>query len=156
MQTWFRSHLASAVAGGLVVAGTFLVFGVTGRRSTQPIIEQGPLMTRQTADRHGLTAHMIYVRDAAGVVFVRASGARNRRASSGSGFLADGRGDILTSYSLLAGASKATIEFADDVTRSATVVAKDPDDDIAVLRVDTGSVPPVASWTARQVSPVKE
>jgi hypothetical protein len=34
MQTWFRSHLASAVAGGLVVAGTFLAFGVTGRRST--------------------------------------------------------------------------------------------------------------------------
>ena len=153
MQTWFRSHLASAVAGGLVVAGTFLVLGVTGRRSTQPIIEQGPLMTRQTADRHALTAHMIYVRDAAGVVFVRASGARNR--VSGSGFLADGRGDILTSYGLLAGASKATIEFADDITRSATVVAKDPDDDIAVLRVDRDGVPPVAPLALGESSNVR-
>jgi putative serine protease PepD len=144
MQTWLRSHLASAVAGGLVVAGTFLALGVTGRRSTQSIIEQGPLMARQTASTSSvLTAHDIYVRDAAGVVFVRAAGAHSRSASSGSGFLADRQGDILTSYSLVAGASSATVEFADDVIRHATVVAQDPDDDIAELRVDMRSVPQV-------------
>src|SRR5438477_4823588 len=118
MQIWFRSHLASAVAGGLVVAGTFLLFGVTGRRSTETIVEQGPLMARQTASTSSaLTAHALYVRNAAGVVFVRAGGTRNRGVSSGSGFLAGSRGDILTSYSLVAEAASATIEFADDVSR---------------------------------------
>jgi putative serine protease PepD len=138
MPSWSRSHLVSAVAGGLVVAGTFLVFGVTGRRSTETIVEQGPVMARQTTSTSSLlTAHEIYVRDAAGVVFVRAAGGR------GSGFVADGRGDILTSYGLLGGATSATIEFANDIMRRATVVAQDPDDGVAVLRVSTSSVPPV-------------
>jgi putative serine protease PepD len=141
MQTWSRSHLASAVAGGLVVAGTFLVLGVTGRRSTETIVEQGPVMARQTTSTSSLlTANEIYVRDAAGIVFVRAAGARNR---GGSGFVADSRGDILTSYSLLGGATSATIEFADDIVRRANVVAQDPDDDVAVLRVSMSSVPRV-------------
>jgi S1-C subfamily serine protease len=145
MQTWLRSHLASAVAGGLVVAGAFLVLGVTGRRSTETIVEQGPLMARQTASTSSaLTAHAIYIRNAGGIVFVRPSAARKRGASSGTGFLADRRGDILTSYSLVAGAAAATIEFADDVPRHATVVAHDADDDIAVLKVDMRGVPPVA------------
>lgn len=145
MPTWFRSHLASAVAGGLVVAGTFLIFGVTGRRSTQTIVEQGPLMARQTASTSSvLTAHAIYVRYAAGVVFVRTASSRNRGASSGSGFLADSRGDILTSYSVVAGAAAATIEFADGLTRTAMVVARDADDDLAVLRVQMHALPPIA------------
>jgi S1-C subfamily serine protease len=148
MQTWLRSHLASAVAGGLVVAGTFLALGVTGRRSTQTIVEQGPLMARPTASRSSdLTAHAIYVRSAGGIVSVRGAGPRGRGRSYGSGFLADRRGDILTSSSLVAGAASTTIEFADDVTRHATVVSQDPDDDIAVLRVDMRGVPPVAPLT---------
>jgi S1-C subfamily serine protease len=154
MQTWFRSHLASAVAGGLVVAGTFLVLGVTGRRSTQTIIEQGPLMARATASpSSALTAHAIYVRSAGGVVSVRGFGPHAR--TYGSGFLADRRGDILTSYNLLAGASSATVEFADDVSRRATVVSQDPDDDLAVLRVDMRGVPPVAPLIAGDSATVR-
>jgi putative serine protease PepD len=142
MQTWFRSHLASAVAGGLVVAGTFLVLGVTGRRSTQTIVEQGPVMARQTANTSSvLTAHEIYVRNAAGIVSVHPLGGRARRASTGSGFLVGRNGDILTSASLTAGASGATIQFSDDVVRHATVI--DVDDGVAVLRVDLSSVPTV-------------
>ena len=144
MQTWFRSHLASAVVGGLVVAGAFLVFGVTGRRSTQTIVEQGPLMARQEASTSStLTAHAIYVRDAGGIVFVRASGRNLHGSASGSGFLVDRRGDILTSYSVVGGATSTTIEFGDDVVRHATIVVQDPDDDVAVLRVDMRTAPPV-------------
>lgn len=148
MQTWLRSHLASAIAGGVVVAVTFLVLGVTGPRSTQTIVEQGPLMARQTASTSSaLTAHAIYVRNAGGVVFVRGAGVHNHGASAGSGFLADSHGDILTSYSLVAGGTGATVQFADDVVRHATVVAHDADDNIAVLKVDTRGVPPVAPLT---------
>jgi S1-C subfamily serine protease len=143
MQAFIRSHLTSAVAGGLVVAGTFLALGVTGRRSTQTIVEQSPLITRPAASTSSaLTYHAIYVRDAAGVVLLRAAGGRNR-GSTGSGFLADGRGDILTSYGVIAGAGSVTVEFGDEVTRRATVVAPDPDDGLAVLRVDLVGLPAV-------------
>ena len=148
MQTWFRSHLASAVAGGLVVAGTFLVLGVTGRRSTETIVEQGPLMARQAASRSSaLTPHAIYVRAARGTVSVRAYGARNRSASTGSGFLADSRGDILTTYGVIAGAGGVAVQFADDHIRRARVLAQDADDDIAVLRVQGSAPPPVRPLT---------
>lgn len=145
MQTRFRSHLAAAVVGGVVVAGAFLAFGMAGRRSTQTIVELGPVMARQTASTSSvLTAHEIYVRDAAGVVYVRATGTRRRGGSSGSGFLADRQGDILTSYSLLEGAAGATVGFADDIVRRATLVAHDADENLAVLRVDMRGIPRVA------------
>lgn len=147
MHSWIRSHLISAIAGGLVVAGTLLVLGVTGRRSTETIVEQGPLVARPTASTSALTAHTIYVRDAAGIVYVRASGTRGRSVSTGSGFLADSHGDILTSYGMIAGAPTVTVEFADDVTRRATVVAQDPDDDVAVLHADMTGVPTIAPLT---------
>lgn len=144
MQTWFRSHLASAVAGGLVVAGTFLVLGVTGRRSTQTIVEQGPVVARQAANTSSvLTAHEIYVRDAAGIVSVRAAGPHAGSTSTGSGFLVDRKGDILTSSSLTAGATGITIGFPDDVVRRATVV--DSDGGIAVLRANLTGVPTVVA-----------
>jgi S1-C subfamily serine protease len=142
MQRWFRSHLAAAVVGGLVVAGTFLALGLTGWRSTQTIIEQGPLIERQAASTSSpaMTAHQIYVRTAGGIVFVRASGAHNRGVSTGSGFLVNGHGYILTSYGLVGGASAITIQFAGDLVRRATVVGQDADDDIAVLRADLSGV----------------
>jgi putative serine protease PepD len=139
MQTWLRSHLASAIAGGLVVAGTFLLFGVTGRRSTQTVVEQGPVMARQTANTSPvLTAHDIYVRDAGGIVSVRPVGGRNR---TGSGFLVGRNGDILTNSTLTAGATGATIEFSDDVVRRATVI--DADNGVAVLRANLSGVPTI-------------
>lgn len=142
MQMWLRSHLASAVAGGLVVAGTFLVLGVTGRRSTQTIIEQAPLMARQAPTRSSaLTAHAIYVRNAGGIVSVHALGGHGHSASTGSGFLVGRNGDVLTSSSLTAGAAGATIEFSDDVVRRATVI--DEDDGVAVLRANLTGVPSV-------------
>jgi putative serine protease PepD len=143
MQTQFRSHLAAAVAGGLVAAGTFLVLGVTGRRSTQTIVEQGPLIERQAASTSSAapSPHAIYVRNAPGTVYVRAVGGHNRRASTGSGFLVGHDGDVLTSSSVIAGATAITIELADDVVRRATVV--DADDGVAILRAELSGVPAV-------------
>jgi hypothetical protein len=72
MKTLIRSQLAPAVVGGLVVAGTFLALGITGHRTTQTIIEQSPVASRNASETNALTPHAIYVRDAPGVVFVRA------------------------------------------------------------------------------------
>ncbi len=160
MKPLLRSHLASALVGGLVVAGAFLALGITGRRTTRTIVEQAPVAAQPAASTSSsaLTPHAIYVRDAPGVVFVRAQLSkdvqtpfemfpeRQQSTSTGSGFLVDRRGDILTSYHVIEGADRddgVTVEFADDVARRAIVVEQDADDDLAVLRVDMAGVPSV-------------
>ncbi len=155
-----RSHLASAVVGGLVVAGTLLALGITGHRTTRTIVQEAPVAAQPAANTSSsqLTMHDIYARDAPGVVFVRAQLSkavqtpyelfpqREQSTSTGSGFLIDRRGDILTSYHVVEGADRTdgvTVEFADDVARRADIVDQDLDDDLAVLRVDMAGVPPV-------------
>src|SRR5437588_7938510 len=101
MRSLNRSQIAAAMIGGLVVAGAFLVLGVTGRRETQTVIDQSPVDASAAQGGSGLTPHDIYVRDAPGVVFVRARVAAGQRGvidaygearqtvSSGSGFVID-------------------------------------------------------------------
>jgi S1-C subfamily serine protease len=123
--------MASAVAGGLVVAGTLLVFGVTGFRTTQTVVQEAPVAASD------LTPHAMYVRDAPAVVFLRLGG------STGSGFVVDRRGDILTSYQAIGGHGRIVAQFSDDVSSRAWVVAQDPDDGVTVLHADMQGVPPI-------------
>jgi len=56
---------------------------------------------------------------------------------SGSGFLWDAEGHIVTNHHVIAGAQKVEVSFSDDFTVAATVVGSDPVNDLAVLRVDS-------------------
>jgi S1-C subfamily serine protease len=152
-----KSHFASAVLGGLIVGAGFLALGITSRQRVETVVDQAPVLA-QTADNpsSGLTPHDIYQRDAPGVVFVRAKllepvtspfnlfNSRENDTSTGSGFLVDRTGDILTNYHVIQGAARSggvTVQFEDNTIRAATVAAVDPDDDLAVLRVDMHNVP---------------
>jgi S1-C subfamily serine protease len=158
MRRVIRSHFASAVLGGVIVAGGLLAFGVTGRRSTGPSLQQSPEALTAASSRPGLTPHEIYRRDAPAVVFIRARLVAQvdspfafhhpggTGTSTGSGFVVDRRGDILTDYHVIAGAERAggvSIEFEGGVTRDATVVGVDQRADLAVLRVDAPGLPGV-------------
>ena len=163
MRTLLKSHFVSALVGGVVVGGAFIIFGVAGRGHTVTIIDQSPVSNVPAADPSGrLTANSIYQRDAPGVVFVRAKllepvsspfdlfHARESDTSTGSGFLVDRRGDILTNYHVIDGAARSggvTVEFEYDTIRDVTVVAVDPGDDLAVLRVNLHDVPQVRPLT---------
>jgi putative serine protease PepD len=154
-----KSHIASAIVGGLIVAGGVAVFGVGDGQRAQTIFEQSPEAAQIASDpASGLTPNDIYERYAPGVVFVRAKLIEDVQSpfdlfhqgesdsSTGSGFLVDRRGDILTNYHLIAGADRSggvTVEFEGNTSRSATVVAADPHDDLAVLRVNMRGVAPV-------------
>jgi S1-C subfamily serine protease len=155
-----KAHFVSAVLGGLVVAGGFLVFGITGSRRVETIVEEAPVAaaTTDNSSSSRLTPNHIYLRDAPGVVFVQAKlvdqvaspfdlfHARESDTSTGSGFLVDRQGDILTNFHIIEGAARSggvTVEFEDETIRPATVVAVDSADDLAVLRVDMRHVPPV-------------
>lgn len=147
-----RSHFVSAVIGGLIVAGGMVALGLTQGGPTETVVNEGAPAAAQTpADLSGLSAHDIYQRDAPAVVFVSAKlveqianpfalfHTRQSDVSTGSGFLVDRQGDILTAYHVIEGAdllAGVTVRFEDNVQRRATVVAEDANDDLAVLRVN--------------------
>ncbi len=163
MASSIRSHVVASVTGGLIVAGGFLALGVVGKRTTQTVIYEtmeagGPLPGRD----HGLSEHEIYVRDAPGVVLVKAQatarwsspfGASTSESqpgsSTGSGFLiklAGTNGLILTTYHVIEGADPqtgTTVQFDASGPRPAVVVGVDGSDDLALLRVSMAGLPPL-------------
>ena len=147
-----RTSLVAAVLGGALVAAVLMLTGIgeDGPRATT-VIQQSPLGGARDATREGgsgLTAREIYRRDAPGVVNVRAQVVQqvdspfdlnprpDRGQSSGSGFVLDERGFVLTNAHVIAGASRVTVQFEDDKVTEAKVVGKDTSTDLAVLKVD--------------------
>ena len=143
--------LAAAVFGA---GGGAAVVALTdeddGRTTT--VVQQSPLADPDTAtvsDDDALTPSEIYKRDAPGVVFVRAEVVRQegpspfspfpdeqRGEATGSGFVIDEEGFILTNAHVVEGAVKVSVQFSDSKTVSAKVVGRDPSTDIALLQVD--------------------
>jgi serine protease Do len=60
---------------------------------------------------------------------------------TGSGFVYDSKGHILTNNHVVNGAEKITVTFHDGTEASATVVGTDPEADVAVIKVDNTSYP---------------
>ncbi len=60
---------------------------------------------------------------------------------TGSGFVWDAAGHIVTNYHVVADANKIEVIFSDDRQVEAEVVGVDPRNDLAVLRVDPGTTP---------------
>ena len=142
---------AAAVLGGGVTAGVLLGTGAVSDGGMTTIVEQAPLTSSApaTASRaSGLTARDIYRRAAPGVVFVRARSVQatqspfevfprqQENVSTGSGFVLDEKGHILTNAHVVASSTDVRVSFSDHRTVSARVVGKDPDTDLAVLSVN--------------------
>ena len=143
-----RSSLVSAILGGAVVAAVMVVVGLAPGGRTTTVVQQAPI-SRPASDGggQGLTPREIYKRDAPGVVNVRAQIVRQvetpfdvfpqeqRGQASGSGFVLDQDGYVLTNAHVIEGASAVTVQFEDRKTADATVVGKDSSTDIALLKV---------------------
>jgi S1-C subfamily serine protease len=140
------SQLVAALIGGGVVVVILLAAGFHRNNEVTTLVEHVP--SGAAATNVGLTAHQIYQRDARGVVFVSAKvventsspfdpfSTRTSGSQTGSGFFIKANGTILTNAHVIDGAVKITVEFADGRTVPATVIGKDPDDDLALLKVN--------------------
>jgi S1-C subfamily serine protease len=143
--------LAAAVIGG---AGGAAVVAVSdnGAGKTTTVVQQAPLAaptnnTSSTASS-ALTPSEIYKRDAPGVVYVRSEvvqttqspfnlfPSQQRGEATGSGFVIDKSGDILTNAHVVDGAVKVSVQFSDSKSVTATIVGKDPSSDLALLKVN--------------------
>jgi S1-C subfamily serine protease len=157
MKALFRSHFAASVLGGVVVAVAFLALGVN-EPQTQTIVQESPTAARPASGRDAsLTPRAIYERDAPGVAFVRARLIeqvqdpfdflkQQSSTATGSGFLIDPRGYLLTNYHVIEGANRASgvsVQFQDNIARPAAVLAQDPSNDLALLKVDMAGAPAV-------------
>jgi S1-C subfamily serine protease len=148
----FRSPFASALMGGLVVALAMVAYqlveddGSSGG-STQTVIQQAPISSSTSNETRGLTVSDIYDRESPGVVFVSADVVQQtdgpfgvpqeqQGQATGSGFVVDDKGYIVTNAHVVSGATKVTVSFKDNKTEPAKIVGRDPSNDLALLKVD--------------------
>ncbi|MCB0829711.1 MAG: trypsin-like peptidase domain-containing protein, partial [Solirubrobacterales bacterium] len=140
--------------GGLVVAVAGYIAIAAGWIGTTETTVQSMTATTTNAssnqDDQNLV-NQIYNRDSDGVGFITASGITTESSSAfdpfgqqqgtstatGSGFLIDTDGHMVTNNHVIEGAKKITVTLGDsDAVYDATVVGTDPSTDLALLKVD--------------------
>ncbi|CAN5164019.1 trypsin-like peptidase domain-containing protein [soil metagenome] len=149
----------SALVGGVVVAlfgwvavaaGWIEADSATTTGSQAPLTAQQPVAS---PTGKGLTVGEIYDRVDAGVAFIRASGGSDAQASpfggsapntgaTGSGFLIDNDGHVVTNAHVVDGASEFEVTLGDEQKGyDAKLLGQDDSTDIAVLEIDSGDDP---------------
>ncbi len=154
MRRLLASPFAAALIGGGIVAGAMLIAGV-GDVTNRTIVEETstPAATPSSGGAGQLTPAEIYRRDAPGVVYITAIvveqtqspfdlfPSTTRGTSTGTGFVINRSGTILTNAHVISGAVKITVAFAGNQTVTARVIGRDPDDDLALLKVNPDGIP---------------
>src|SRR4051812_36113171 len=130
--------LVAAITAGAVVAAVLLFVGDDGGKDTAK-----PLAAAAGGGR-GLSARAIYAAASPGVVSIAAR--EGRGTSTGTGFLIDRDGTIVTNAHVVGEAGTVQVQFGDQGTQlDASVLGRDVSSDIAVVRVDptqAGAPPP--------------
>jgi S1-C subfamily serine protease len=160
MRKLLATPFVSAVVGGGVTAAVLVGTGVVDDGQTRTVYEQSPLATSAPA----LTARAIYKRDAPGVVYIHARTLQpssspfdlapsTETEATGSGFVVDADGRILTNAHVIDNATQVTVTVSGKTTRTAQVIGKDDSTDLALLQVrpDGLDVRPLALGDSRAV-----
>lgn len=144
--------LSALIGGGLVVAVVAAAGDLGSSQKTVTIVQQAstPVAPSNASQQgSGLTPHQIYERDAPGVALVTSTivkqtespfslgGESEQGTATGSGFVINSNGTILTNYHVVENAVKVEVSFEHGKTVEAKVVGKDPSNDLAVLRIPT-------------------
>jgi S1-C subfamily serine protease len=147
------SNLIAGVLGGLVVLviGAILIETdvIDTGDSTTRVVRQAPISQAATdpaAAQSGKTVQDIYREEGRGVVFIQSEGVsggesplgqEQQGTATGSGFVVDKDGTIITNAHVVDGASKVTVSFEEGGEAiDADVKGVDDDADIAVLKIN--------------------
>jgi putative serine protease PepD len=145
MRTWSVALLAAILGSGATAAFLLATGAVEGTSRT--VIESAPLAAGTPASGRGFTAREIYKRDSPGVVLVRARtveqtdspfevfGNPTGNEQTGSGFVIDAEGRVLTNAHVVAGATDVRVVLSARRTLEASVIGRDLDTDLALLEV---------------------
>jgi S1-C subfamily serine protease len=163
----------AALLGAAVVAVAVVVLVLAGvLDNTKTVVQQAPLASEPPPPAapasEPRSVESIYAKVSPGVVFVSARGGNGRlsfngpgggRAASGSGFVIDKNGYVVTNDHVVEGANAYTVRFGDESAKpiEAKLVGKDPSTDIAVLKIDpskvSGGIKPVELGTSKGLRP---
>jgi S1-C subfamily serine protease len=159
MKNFLRTPFASALLGGAVVAAIFAIAisaGWIDSKTTTTTAVPAPLTAPVAAKESGdaNTVNQIYSHDGPGVAFIESTEApeetsaplspfggegesRGGGIATGSGFLIDNEGHILTNNHVVEGATKVEVRLgSSDTSHTAEVVGADPATDVALLKID--------------------
>src|SRR5689334_17301723 len=155
LRRFFSSNFGSAVGGGLVVLVLGLILIQAGvvdtsndTTTTSATVAPAALARPASDSSKGLTVHDIYQRDAQGVAFIRSEivqkvqspfdlfPQQQQSVATGSGFLIDSDGHVLTNAHVVQGAKHVDVQLGNGDTQTAQIVGTDPSSDIALLKVD--------------------
>jgi S1-C subfamily serine protease len=174
--------LAALVGGGVVVAVIAATSGlgsssktVTEIQAAAPVTSSSGASTATGAAKSSnassssgtLTAHEIYERTAPSVAYVTSTIVRQSESpfgfgesqqqgtATGSGFVINSNGTILTNWHVVENEVKVTVSFEHSKTVEAHVVGKNPSQDLAVLQIPTEGLSlhplPLGNSSAAQV-----
>jgi S1-C subfamily serine protease len=154
----FRSPFASAALGGLIVgvfgwiaiaAGWIESDGGSTVKTTAPT--PAPIVSSSSDNGDTNTVNEIYKADGQGVAFIESQVPPSETeslspfgepeggggVSTGSGFVIDGEGHILTNNHVVEGADKISVKLgSSETSHPAEVIGSDPATDLALLKVD--------------------
>ncbi len=144
----FIVNLASAAVG--VVLGAALVLGIVvpqvgGTRPLEPLVSaQGAsAQAAQLLAISDLESQLAAIYEQVGPAVVHVTNAAARRVAgnvvprgTGSGFIIDTDGHILTNYHVVRGADRILVLLADNSEYTARLLGSDPFNDIALLKID--------------------
>jgi putative serine protease PepD len=140
---------AAAVIGGGVGGG---VVGLVDNNDSTPAATTtvstptaSPSTDTAPVSTHGLTARQIYDRAADSVAYITSRiqqpsdnpfGGVQSGTATGSGFVIDSSGLIVTNAHVVDGATSITVKVGDGPTQKATLVGKDESTDLALLKIN--------------------
>ncbi|MGE5635855.1 MAG: S1C family serine protease [Nocardioidaceae bacterium] len=152
----FPSNVLSGVLGGLavlVVGSVLIATGVidTGDTKREVIQQQAPVSRPAANSANGRTVGDIYRQEGRGVVFVEARGVSEsdspfglpseQGTATGSGFVVDADGTIITNAHVVEGSDDVTVRFDENGEPiDAQVKGRDVSSDLAVLKIDPSDV----------------
>jgi S1-C subfamily serine protease len=150
------TNLLAGVLGGLVVlvvGAVLIATNVIDTGDTKTIVRESPATqpTTSAASTSGRTVRDIYKQEGQGVVFIQSQGVSSdsnspfglpqQGTATGSGFVVDKDGTIVTNAHVVEGADKVQVRFDENGEFiDAEVKGVDTSSDIAVLKIDPSSV----------------
>ena len=153
-----RGLIAAALAGLAALAAVALPRLVESRTEASPraVTPRGPLPAEEQAQID------VFRRTSPSVVHITTLETQRDLFSlnvqqvprgTGTGFMWDERGHIVTNFHVIQGANAARVTLADQSTHAASLVGAFPDRDLAVLKIDpkTAKAPPLPLGTSRDL-----
>jgi S1-C subfamily serine protease len=148
----FRLHLISSLTLGILIGGLAVAgFAPTFKSSQSPRTLSAAAPALLATSKKKYSAEDVVAKVGPAVVtvineqtFKEASGAQLEPAGSGTGFIIDDQGHIVTNAHVVDGGEKFEVILQNGESREAELIGSDPVSDIAIVRID-GDLPGVVT-----------